>query len=64
MPKPTPCNIVNVDLAECNPTDPEKPKHDKSIKEMLGYTCFSPDDTGDFKKWLKKRLEDLDTYGL
>ena len=49
-----PCSIVNYDVAECTPTDPGKPYYDKDIKDMLAYTCLSPDDLGKIKKWLRK----------
>jgi len=48
----TPCSIINIDLAEC--THEKGAYFDKKISQMLGYTCFSPEDTGELKKYIKK----------
>ena len=55
-----PCSIVNFDVAECTPTDPGKRYYDKELVDMLGYTCLSPTDLGNIKKWLKKILRKAD----
>ena len=59
-PKPDLCGIIGPDLAACTPTDPEKPEYDLKIIDMIGYTCMSPKDTGDMKKYIKKLLEQID----
>jgi len=57
-----PCSIVNVDVAQCTPTNPLEPVHDKTIPELLGYTCHSPEDIGSLKVWAKKVLEEINGY--
>ena len=56
-PRVTPCSIVNIDTAECRP--PDEPYEDKTIYDLLGYTCFSPDDLGDMKAFVKKQFEKI-----
>ncbi len=57
-PKVTPCSLVNVDTAECRPVDADF--FDKNTAEMLGYTCFSPEDIGELKKYLRKLLSEFE----
>lgn len=59
-PKPDLCTIVNYVEAQCTPTDPEKQEYDKLLKDMLGYTCLSPKDLGDMKKYIRNLMERLD----
>lgn len=54
------CSIVNFDVAECTPTDPGESSYDKDLRDMLAYTCLSPEDLGKIKAWLKKVLSDKD----
>jgi len=51
-----PCSIVNYDVAECTPTNPDKDRYDKDLTDMLAYTCLSPADMGKIRKWLRKVL--------
>jgi len=60
-PKLTPCSIINTDLAEC--TDPDTEEYfDKPIKKMLLWTCYSPEDLGEVKKYLRKVFESFEDY--
>lgn len=56
-PQPTPCNIFDFETAECVPTDPSKPRYEVPIEDLLGYSCLSPDDQGDVKKYIQEVLE-------
>ena len=58
-PKVTPCSIVNVDVAECRP--PGEPDYDIALTEMLAYTCFSPEDLGEIKKYVRKVIAEFET---
>ena len=55
-PKTTACGIVNVDTAQCMPSDPLEDEYDMHIKDMMGYIYWSPEDIGAVKKYLKKIL--------
>lgn len=57
-PDITPCSIVNVDVAECTPTDPDEDIFDKDLVEMLGYTCLSPKDLGEIKRFIREVTEE------
>jgi hypothetical protein len=56
-PKVTPCSIVNIDTAECRP--PDKPSKDVPLHELLGYTCYHPDDIAAAKAYFRKILQNL-----
>jgi len=59
---PTFCDIVNVDLLECKPTDPALPQKDISTLEALTYRCISPEDWREAKKRLRRSLEIDDVF--
>ena len=59
-PRATPCSIVNTDVAECNLTTRPDYVFDKPIREMLGYTCFSPDDLREIRKYFRKVILELE----
>lgn len=59
-PSPDLCTIVNFRTAQCTPTSPNKEEYDLRTRDMLGYTCLSPDDQGDVKKYIKDLLRRLD----
>jgi len=60
-PKLKPCSIVNATTAECD--NVEGYVYDKPLKKMLGWTCFSPDDIGNMKKFMRRIVEELDEQG-
>jgi len=62
-PHINPCSIINPKVSQCNPTDPSIPTHDKEIKDMRGWTCFSPRDQGAVKKYINEELQKLE-FGL
>ena len=55
--QPDICMFVNLDTAQCNPTDPFKSKYDLKANQMLGYRCLSPDDRTEGKKRLRRATE-------
>jgi hypothetical protein len=59
-PKPTPCTIINSQLAQCVPTDTSQPIYDQPIKQMRGFMCFAQDDIADIKIYVKELLEAID----
>ena len=59
-PTPDLCSIVNFDTAQCTPTDDRKEEYDLGVDKMLGYTCMSPDDVGDLKKYIKYLLRKVE----
>lgn len=58
--RPDLCKIVNLGVAQCNPTDPSRPKYDIDEVELIGYTCMSPEDLAEGRKLLRKLSEGLD----
>lgn len=58
--KPDFCTVVNINKAQCNPTDPRKEEYDIDGIDLIGYTCLSPKDFNDGKKRAKQILENLD----
>lgn len=62
-PKPDLCGLVLDNgrmYAECLPTNPEKESYFLELNDMLGFTCLSPRDRGEVKKYLKYVAEKLD----
>lgn len=64
-PKPDLCGIVSIDnktVLECIPTDERRTSyiiHDLDV-DGLGFTCLSPRDRGEIKKFLKQAIKKLD----
>lgn len=58
-PKIELCGVINSKVAECNPTDPKQSSYDKDLEDMVGYTCISPRDAGNLKKYIRRLLEEL-----
>jgi len=64
-PKPDLCSVVLIDgktVLECSPTDQRKQVYiiDDIDTNALGYTCVSPRDRGDIKRFLKQVVKKLD----
>lgn len=59
-PTVEPCTIVNRTTAQCTSTDPNIPEHDLKLREMIAYTCMSPNDIGEVRKYMRKVLIDAE----
>ena len=57
-PKPTECLIISSRRGgSCIPADPSDPRFDLAIREMIGYSCYSPKDMADIKTFIRRLLE-------
>lgn len=59
-PEHTVCSPVNVDTAECVPSDPGKDAYDVRLRDLLGYQCMSPEDVGEWIKYVKSLLREVE----
>jgi len=55
-PRLNPCTILNKTTAQCQKQGSRQKTKDKPIDNMIGYTCYSPKDRGETKKYIKKLI--------
>lgn len=56
-----PCTIINSKVADCTRTD-NSPSFEKPISKMRGWTAFSPEDIAAIRAYLKKSLQNMDSF--
>lgn len=54
------CSIVNVDKLHCMSNGPDAAERFITTFDALTYTCLSPKDLGETKKYIKKVVGDLE----
>mgnify|MGYP007064290774 CR=1 FL=1 len=57
-----PCTIINAQVAECTSTDISKPSYEKPVSKMRGWTAFGPEDIAAIRAYLKKSLQNTDSF--